>query len=411
MASWSRPIGLALSTLLVAALVYVGLRGGGEGSPAPPDLRNGQAFIQPNLWSTAGRQYAVWVAPDGTPFAGVRDRDGDDWSVSDLARINGNPLAAPTADDDHDVYAIAADREGGVHVAGNMHADPLRYARSGPEGFGSWAKRPAPPAAGLVTYPAFTALPDGTLLFWYRLGEAGSGRIALDSLAPGARRWRSLGVVIDGRPTGEGPYLNHIAVDPRSGVIHLLIEWRATEDPETTNDVSYARSTDGGRSFEASDGRPLTLPITHRDAETVIDTEASGSGLENQGGMTVDLEDRPHGVVAFADPGGGETLVHVWLEGGTWHRAQLAGLGLSGRPQLAGTPDGRVWLLGVRDGELVAIDVTPGRDPEATRELGHVPAGWEVSFDDQALARFGEVEMLVPQGSSPHVVEANLSEP
>jgi hypothetical protein len=292
-----------------------------------------------------------------------------------------------------------------------MHSEPLRYVRSEAGDFGTWATRPAPPAAGPVTYPAFTELPDGTLLFWYRLGESGSGRIALDALAPGATRWRSLGVVIDGRPTRESPYLNHIAVDPRSGTIHLLIEWRGSDAPDTTNDVSYARSTDGGRSFETSDGRRLSLPITHRNAETVIDTEPTGSGLENQGGMTVDSEGRPHGIVAFADPGGGETLVHVWLDGGVWHRTQLAGLGLTGRPQLAGTPDGRVWLLGVRNDEVVAIDVTPGRDPEPTRELAAVPAGWEVSYDDQALARFGDVEMLIPQGSAPHVVEANLSAP
>lgn len=406
MERWSRPVGIALSVVAVVVLVAVGLS---FDAPRAADLRNGRAFIQDNLWSTASDQYAVWVGLDGTPYAGRRRRDGTGWEVVNLARLPGNPLAAPTADDEHNVYAIATDAMGGVHIAGNMHDDRLRYVRSGPGGFGTWKETPAPAQHDRVTYPAFTSLPDGTLLFWRRVGSSGQGRIELDTLAPGASSWRSIGMVLDGRPSGEGPYLNHVAVDPASGTIHLLFQWRGSRDATTTNDVGYARSADEGRTWQASDGTPVSMPITHASAETVIDTRPSGSGLQNQGGLTVDAGGRPHGVLTFDLPGGGQVLEHVWADRGGWHREQLTDLGLSGRPQLAGTPDGRVWLLGVRGDEVEAIDITPGREHAPPQQLAQVPLGWEVNYDSQALARDGVVEMLIPDGSRPHVVEAPLT--
>jgi hypothetical protein len=404
MARWARPVGLVVSLLFVAVLLAIGLRSAGAPSG---DLRNGQVFIQDNLWSTANRQYAVWVGTDGVPYAAWRVRGSQRWKVVDLAKLRGNPLAAPTVDDLHNVYAIATDAEGGVHVAGNMHLSPFHYAR-GSADLAHWAIRPAPAGGRSVTYPAFTALPDGTLLFWRREGQAGEGRVLLDALHPGSSTWRTLGTIIDGATTGESPYLNHIAVDPRTGVLHLMFEWRSGPTVQSTNDVGYAQSADGGRTWQTGDGTPLRLPITHTAADTIVDTEPSGSGLVNSGGLTVDSRGQPHGMVVYDRPDGHRAWQELWLEDGRWHSKWFSGLDLDGRPQLAGTPDGRIWLLGARGSALVAIDVTPNRDPAPTQELTRVPLGWEASYDSRALALYGVVEMLIPEGDRPHVVVARL---
>ena len=55
----------------------------------------------------------------------------------------------------------------------------------------------------------------------------------------------------------EGAYLNHIAVDSKTGMIELMFEWRRTPDPSTTNDVGYAQSPDGGRTWQTATGEPL----------------------------------------------------------------------------------------------------------------------------------------------------------
>ena len=217
--------------------------------------------------------------------------------------------------------------------------------------------------------------------------------------------------MIDGRPSGEFPYLHHIAVDPRSGVIHLLFVWRAGPEAVTNSDLGYARSRDGGHSWETSTGAPLRLPITHASAETVIDTVPAGSGLLHRGGLTVDVRGRPHGVVSFKRAGTGMAFEHLWLDQGSWRREQLDDLGFDGRPQIVGMPDGRVWLLGARGGTVEAVDVSVDRERLDAREVARVPLGWEVALDSQALARSGRVEMLIPQGDQPHVVEAELAEP
>jgi hypothetical protein len=409
MSRWSRPIGLLLSTLFVVVVGLIAIREGGndlDREGPPPDLRNGRVFIQDNLWSADGHQYAVWVAPNGTPYAGARDGDGP-WKVVNLERLKGNPLAAPTADDPHNVYAIGVDADGGVHVSGNMHYDPLRFVSADAD-LTDWRSEPAPSGAD-VTYPVFAALPNGTLMFFRRKGSPlTGGAIELDALAPGATSWQPLGTILDGRPEGESPYLHHVAVDPKTGAIHLLFEWRSGRTFNANSDVQYMRSLDGGRSWERSDGTPLPSPVGPETAETVIATP-TGSGLVNNGGLTVDAAGLPHGSVSFTRPTGDRDVEHVWLTDEGWQRAEVDAE-LDGRSQVVGTPDGRVWLLGVRGVTLVAIDISPDREHADTQEIAQVPQGWEPNFDSQALAEHGTVEMLIPRGGKPEVVTADLPE-
>jgi hypothetical protein len=378
-----------------------------QGQPAPPatDLRNGRVFIQDNLWTEGDEQYATWVDPGGVPYVGKRVSGSDDWEVVDLAGLAGNPLGAPTVDDEHRVHVVGVDSLGHVHVVGNVHSTPLRYVRSAAPGdISAWESAEMAGPVERVAYPRFVKLGDGTLLFFRREGEAGFGAIELDELAPGETEWRHVGTVLDGRPTDENPYLHQVAVDPASGAIHVLFVWREGQlEPQTTADLGYARSDDGGRTWRTSDGRDLALPITHDTAETVLDTVPSGSGLVNQGGLALDPSGRPHGVVLFAPPGGERSLRHVWHDGERWEVERLDGGLVEGRPSIAVTADGRRWLLGVRGGEMRAIELT-GRGTGTERPAGRVPSGWEVTFDSRALAANDRLEVLVPDGDTPEVV-------
>ena len=392
-------------TGVVAVLVAIGLSGAAP-RHIPADLRNGRAFIQDNLTSAKGRQYAVWVAPNGVPYAGERARGGE-WRVQNLARIRGNPLAAPTVRDSHNVYAIGVDRSGSVHVAGNMRVSPLRYVRSGGPGIGDWRTQPAPFIEEPVSYPAFTTAPSGNLLFWARLGSVRvAARVVLSAQRPDGT-WELPRTILDGRPTSESPYLHRIAVDRRRDTIHLMFVWRDSTRVGQNEDVGYARSVDGGLTWQTSRGRPLSLPITHPTAETVIETRP-GSGLLNQGGLTVDSHGHPHGVVTYSRAGGEQTLVHVWNAGRGWRTRRYSDLGLNGRPQVVGTPDGRVWLVGVDGQELTALDITPRRSYRKTKVLARVPRGWEASYDARGLGRSGRLDMLVPERARPNVISVQL---
>ena len=186
MSRLSRFIGIALTVVIFAALVAIGLRGG-ESKPGGPsgDLRNARAYIQDNLWSTGKNQYAVWTGPGDVPYLARRRRGSSKWRTVDLSKVEGNPLAAPTVDDQHNIFSLGVDDRGGVHIAGNMHNDPLRYVTSPDGDLGRLRASPAPPGREAITYPAFVRLPNGTLLFWRRRGEAGSGVTVLNVLPQG----------------------------------------------------------------------------------------------------------------------------------------------------------------------------------------------------------------------------------
>lgn len=371
-----------------------------SGGAALPDLRNGQVFVQDNLWSTADEQYAVWVGADGTPYAGRRPRDGDGWETVDLAAIPGNPLAAPVADDTHNVLVVAVDAAGYVHVAGNMHDDTLRYVRSArPNDITTWVAATMPPPVTSVTYPRFVGLPDGTLQFWHREGMSGDGDLVLHTLGPGGPGdWSEGTVVLDGHVGDESPYPHHVAVGPRDGTIHLLFEWRGDGDPASTEDVGYLRSSDGGRTWQRADGDSVTLPATRESAGVVVDTQP-GSGLVNDGGLTVDANGQPHALLTY-DGGRHE---HVWLDGDAW-RVEAVDLGLAGRPALA-TVDGRVVAMASDGrGRLVVVGIASGE----RRVVSPVPAHWEATYDSQALATSGVLQTLIPDGDDPRVVIVEL---
>ncbi len=329
------------------------------------------------------------------------------WQVVNLGDLPGNPLLAPTGHDEHDVYVIAVDSLGYVHIAGNMHGVPLRYIHStDPWEITTWETGRMPGPTTTVTYPQFVELPDGTLQFWYREGISGKSRELMDALPAGATTWRPMGTILDGGSTHEGAYLNHIAVDSKTGMIDIMFEWRRTPDSSTTNDVGYAQSPDGGRTWETATGKPIALPITHDGEDTVLMTARSGSGLENNGGLTIDAQGHPHGVVVFGGPGGPD-VVQLWFDGQTWHRDYLGDV-LDGRPAMAATPDGQVWMLGTVYDTLEAVDVTPGGTLSRIA-LARVPPGWEAVFDSRELALQGRVQVLIPDGDRPAVAEADLS--
>ena len=170
----------------------------GEANPI-----NGESFIQDNLWTIRDEQFAVWVGPNGTPFAGMHRLCSSEWQRVNLGALPGNPLGAPTGSDTHNDFVIAVDSLGFVHIVGNMHSIPLRYIRSTDPweiplnwetGSDAWSAR-----ADSVTDPQFTRLPDGTRRFWYCEGHLGqAAQELLDWLPPAENAWRSMGTILDG---------------------------------------------------------------------------------------------------------------------------------------------------------------------------------------------------------------------
>ncbi|CAN5754751.1 hypothetical protein BH24BAC1_BH24BAC1_09980 [soil metagenome] len=124
------------------------------------------------------------------------------------------------------------------------------------------------------------------------------------------KRWqRGHDILIDGE--GQRNAYWQATLDGR-GVIHVSWVWRESPDVASNHDLGYARSADGGRTWQMSAGETYALPITAANAEYAHRIPEK-SELINQTSMTADAEGRPY-IATYWRPvgqGDGETLEEI----------------------------------------------------------------------------------------------------
>jgi hypothetical protein len=142
-----------------------------------------------------------------------------------------------------------------------------------------------------VTYPEFYTLIDGNLLFMFRDGASGDGNLVMNVYHVGTKKWSVLQEkLIDGQHERNAYW--QACVDAH-GTVHLSWVWRETADVSSNHDLCYARSRDGGHTWEKSDGKRYTLPITAATAEYACRIPPQ-SELINQTSMTADSHGNPY---------------------------------------------------------------------------------------------------------------------
>lgn len=222
--------------------------------------------------------------------------------------------------DSHNSIAMAVDRDGYVHVSGNMHNVPLVYFRSEEPWSGrSFANlgRMTGANEGSCTYPEFFIGPGGDLVFAYRDGGSGNGNHIFNRYRLAERSWQRL---LDTPLTDGESARNAYPVGPiqgPDGAWHLVWVWRDTPDAATNHDLSYARTRDL-ITWETGAGRPLELPVTLQESDIVDPVPAGGGTINNNTKVGFDGEGRP--VVAYHkfDEAGNTQLYNARLVDGAW---------------------------------------------------------------------------------------------
>lgn len=304
--------------------------------------------------------------------------------------------------DSHNYVAMAVDADGQLHVAANMHNDPLVYFRTSKAGeVATLAPVPVmvdPAVERRMTYPLFLKDARGRLIFKYRDGGSGNGSERLNLYDPATKAWRALldGPLID----GEGRR-NAYAVGPVLGPdrrFHLAWVWRDSPDAATNHDLSYARSSDMVR-WERSDGTPLALPIRLASAEIVDPVPVRGGMINNNSVIGFDRAGRP--VITFHkfDRAGNTQIYVARREAKGWHVAQASdwkgfrwdfggGGSLVSRLRVQGAvSDGRhLRIRVVRDGAPIDLLLDPhtlarrGERPAPARVAIAVPTGMQLNM-------------------------------
>ena len=366
-------------------------------------------FRHNSLTSYKSTQYIAYYDSAQRLVIGKRTLGSAKWTLH-TTQYSGK------ATDAHNTISIIVDGKGCLHVSWDHHNNKLRYARSIMPGSILLTDELSMTGQkeSKVTYPEFYRLPNGNLLFLYRDGGSGNGNLMLNHYDFQTEQWTQLQ---DGWINGEGkrsPYWQ-MAID-KAGTIHVSWVWRESPDVASNHDMCYARSKDGGHTWEKSTGEKYALPITEATAEYALRIPQN-SELINSTSMSTDDEGHPYIATYWRDSGSAIPQYHlIYNDGQQWKTQQISKrttpFSLSGsgtkripmsRPQFVVTnKKGAVQgLLVFRDAErsekvsiAISADITKGN--WQVKDLTETAVGlWEPSYDKQIWQSKGELHLFV----------------
>ncbi len=376
---------------LAAALLLAGAAPAQQAAvPAPASAPAVQLSAIDRVWAGHSARFALAVTEAKIFVAyydanrqltvASRDRHGSYWIYHKLDCWVGW--------DSHNYIAMAVDAAGQLHVAANMHRDPLVYYRTRIAGdVRSFVHEPVMVDAKLersMTYPIFLHDADGRLVYKYRDGGSGNGNEIYNVYDPATQQWSHLlsTPLTDGQGQRNAYFVGPV-LGP-DGYFHIAWVWRETPMAETNHDLSYAKSRDLVH-WQKADGTPLTLPITLKSGEIVDPVPVEGGMINNNTVVGFDPAGRAMITYHKFDSAGNTQIYVARREGTRWHIVQVSdwsgfrwdfrgGGSLDSRLFVSGAmPVGkdRVRVSVIRDGKpidflldaatLRRISETPGR--------------------------------------------------
>jgi hypothetical protein len=260
-------------------------------------------------------QFTAYYDANGAVVLGKRKLKSSTWEIVKTP-FSGN------VKDAHNSISIAVDGDGYLHVSWDHHDTKLRYAKS---------RSPLSLDLGneesmtgiteqKVTYPEFYNLPNGNLLFFYRSGSSGRGNMIINSYSVKDKKWSQIQSNLLNGEDKRSAYWQ--ATVDKKGIIHLSWVWRESWDVSTNHDICYARSKDGGLTWEKSNGEKYNLPITIVSAEIAWEIPEKSS-LINQTSMTADQNGNPY-IANYWNESDIPQFQIVYLENSIWKRTNTA---------------------------------------------------------------------------------------
>jgi hypothetical protein len=315
----SAPVTLTLGGPLgVLTPVYDGTNAAASGYAYAGDSDiNGTAFICSGLMTVSNQQFFAYYgqhqtnpsyAYNGTVWIARRTVGAGQW------QIFRTTFAPNDITDGHDVVAFGIDGNGYMHLSWGMHDQNLNYARSTTPVTGTNTIVFGPNLGNMtgnetsVTYPQFLTMPNGDLLYLYRVGASGGGNTFLNRWLLASQTWTNVNVsggvalpFIQGlwASSNYNAYPNMPCLDA-TGNLYLAWTWRETPAYESNHDLNFARSTNGGLTWLRYNGTPFDLPICENGQTSdtnefcdVIVPIPENSSLINQAGMCLDASNNP----------------------------------------------------------------------------------------------------------------------
>jgi len=228
--------------------------------------------------------------------------------------------------DSHNYLTIGVDKDGFIHLSGNVHVNPLTYFRSTKpndisrmeqifEMVGTEEKR--------TTYPHFMLNREGELLYHYRDGGSGNGNEIYNIYNTETKTWKRL---LDTPLTDGQGLMNAYQTQPtlmQDGWYHMYWVWRDTPDCSTNHDLSYMKSPDLKNWFDAFGGK-IQLPATLDKKSLIVDPIPVEGGIINLSAkMVLDEKNNPVFVYHKFDEKGNTQFYSAQIRDKKWIYKQI----------------------------------------------------------------------------------------
>lgn len=278
---------------------------------------NAVIFRRNSIVTHKNIQYVAFYDDNANVMLAKRRIGTENWEIR-KTQYKGN------VSDAHNSISIMVDGDGFLHISWDQHNNPLRYCRSRKSGSLELSEKifMTGKKEQNVTYPEFYKLPDGNLIFIYRDGSSGNGNIMMNHYDIKLKVWSQLqDSFIDGEEQRNAYWQTTIDTE---GVIHISWVWRETWDVATNHDICYAKSLDGGKTWQKSNGEKYELPITAASAEYACRIPQK-SELINQTSMCVDFKGCPY-IATYWKPNGTDVPQYflVYHDGESWRTSQVS---------------------------------------------------------------------------------------
>ena len=273
-------------------------------------------FRKNSLVTWQDTQFIAFYDKESRVVLGKRKLGTENWVLRQTA-YKGN------TSDAHNTISIMVDGEGYFHMAWDHHNHPLRYVKSVAPGSLTLTNKLSMSGSNEqnVSYPEFYKLSNGNLLFFYRDGKSGQGNLVINRYDLLTKKWQQLhSNLIDGE--GQRNAYWQACTDSK-GTIHLSWVWRESPDVASNHDLCYARSKDGGKTWEKSNGEKYSLPITAGTAEYAWQIPQK-SELINQTSMNADEDGNPFIATYWRETNASTPQYHlVYHNGKSWKERAL----------------------------------------------------------------------------------------
>lgn len=281
------------------------------------------------LLTHGDRQYIAYYNADRHMVVGQRNLDEEKFSLHIMPptyRKTAGGTSTVLGWDSHNYVTLGIDRDGYIHLSGNMHVHPLTYFRSTVQGDISTLVQVREMVGSLeerCTYPRFLYTREGEMICTYRDGGSGNGNQIYNIYDTRSRTWSRL---LDTPLTDGKGLMNAYIASPtlgRDNWYHTYWVWRDTPDCQTNHDLSYMKSPDLRQWYNAF-GQPVQLPATYPESPVVVDPIPVKGGIINLAARFI-LDERDNPVFAYHkyDPSGNLQFYTAQIQDGKWDYHQV----------------------------------------------------------------------------------------